>query len=298
VKLLTLRIPFALDLPATLGGFIRGYQDPTASLDGSDFWRATRTPDGTATLHLRARVGEVEARAWGKGADFALAHVPDLIGFDDDPSAFEAHHPILRDAHRRMRGLRIGRTGAVMEALVASIIEQKVTGKEAFRSHARLVRTYGETAPGPMRLFVAPDPKTIAALPSWAFHPLGIERRRADTVRRACARASRLEEVTTMAHQDAYARLRLIQGVGVWTAAEVGRVALGDPDAVAVGDYHLKNVVAYALTGEPRGTDEQMLELLEPYRGQRGRAIKLLEMCGPRPPRFGPRMPLRDIARI
>ena len=94
---------------------------------------------------------------------------------------------------------------------------------------------------------------------------------------------------------EAYRRLQAIQGIGPWTAAEVARDALGDPDAVSVGDYHLKNHVAWVLAGDPRATDERMLELLEPYRGQRARAIRLIEAC-PTPPRFGPRVKLRDIA--
>ncbi len=291
-------IPFPLDLGATVGGMVRGGQDPTVALTSGELWRASRTPDGTATLHLKVRGGSVEACAWGDGSEWMLEHVPDLIGAHDDPSALEPRDPLIHHAHRRMRGLRIGRTNLVMEALVASIIEQKVTGKEAFRSYAHLVRRHGELAPGPMRLYVPPSPQTLAQLPSWAFHPLGIERKRADTVRRVASRAARMEEARSMPLADAYRRLTAMQGVGVWTAAEVGRVALGDPDAVSVGDYHLKNVVSFALAGEPRGTDERMLELLEPYRGQRGRVIKLIESCGPRPPRFGPRMPLRDIARI
>ena len=57
---------------------------------------------------------------------------------------------------------------------------------------------------------------------------------------------------------------------------------MGDPDAVAVGDYHLKNVVGYALAGEARATDERMLELLTPYAGQRGRVIRALLRHGHR----------------
>jgi 3-methyladenine DNA glycosylase/8-oxoguanine DNA glycosylase len=196
-----------------------------------------------------------------------------------------------------MRGLRLGRTGAVIEALVPSVIEQKVTGKEAFRSYERLVRRYGEKAPGPAGLIVPPSAATLAELPYWAYHPLGIERRRADIVRHACARAGRLEETASMPLDGAYKHLRAIPGIGPWTAAEVGRVAFGDPDAVSVGDYHLKNHVAWVLAGEPRATDERMLELLEPYRGQRARAIRLIEAC-PTPPRFGPRVKLRQIAQM
>jgi 3-methyladenine DNA glycosylase/8-oxoguanine DNA glycosylase len=290
-------VPGPVDIGLTLGPLVRGGYDPTTSFTGGEFWRATRTPDGPATLCLRADGDRVRARAWGPGASAVLEAAPDLVGCGDDPSVFEPQHAVLRDVWRRFRGLRLGRTGAVIEALVPSILEQKVTGKEAFRSYEALVRRYGEAAPGPVELIVPPPPSTLAELPYWAYHPLGIERRRADTVRRACARAARMEEAAAMPLADAYRRLRAIQGVGQWTAAEVARVALGDPDAVSVGDYHLKNHVAWVLAGEPRATDERMLELLEPYLGQRARAIRLIEAC-PTPPRFGPRVRLRDIARM
>ena len=75
------------------------------------------------------------------------------------------------------------------------------------------------------------------------------------------------------AREAAYRALRAFPGIGPWTAAEVGIRAFGDPDAVSVGDFHLPSVVTWALAGERRGTDERMLELLEPYRGQRGRVV-------------------------
>jgi 3-methyladenine DNA glycosylase/8-oxoguanine DNA glycosylase len=78
--------------------------------------------------------------------------------------------------------------------------------------------------------------------------------------------------------------------------AEVAGSAFGDPDAVPIGDYHLPHVVSYALTGEPRGDDDRMLELLEPYRGQRGRVLRLLVWSGHRAPRFGPRAPIPPVA--
>jgi 3-methyladenine DNA glycosylase/8-oxoguanine DNA glycosylase len=89
-----------------------------------------------------------------------------------------------------------------------------------------------------------------------------------------------------------------LPGVGPWTAAEVALRALGDTDAVSVGDFHIPNMVAWALAREPRATDARMLELLEPYRGQRGRVIRLLEAAGVAAPRFGPRMSPRAIAAI
>ena len=191
----------------------------------------------------------------------------------------------------------------MVEALVPTILEQKVVGIEARRSYAHLVRALGEPAPGPAGaagMRVPPSPGTLAATPSYVFHRFGVERKRADTIRTACTYAARLEETVAMATDDARRRLTALPGVGPWSAAEVGMVALGDADAVSVGDYHLPHQVAWALAGEPRADDARMLELLEPYRGQRGRVIRLLLNGSPvgLPPRRGPRMPLRSIAAI
>lgn len=94
------------------------------------------------------------------------------------------------------------------------------------------------------------------------------------------------------------ARLRLFAGVGAWTAAEVTARAMGDVDAVSVGDFHLPHLVAWVLAGEMRATDERMLELLEPYRGERGRVIRLIECGAGRRPRRAPKQRIRTIQTI
>jgi 3-methyladenine DNA glycosylase/8-oxoguanine DNA glycosylase len=75
-------------------------------------------------------------------------------------------------------------------------------------------------------------------------------------------------------------------------------VALGDADAVSVGDYHLAHRVAFAFLGERRGTDEQMLELLEPFRPHRQRVVRLIERGAAVPPRRGPRLERSRIHRL
>ncbi|HEX8770065.1 MAG TPA: hypothetical protein VF711_04780 [Acidimicrobiales bacterium] len=262
-------------------------------------WRATRTPQGPVTTQLGMDDGAVTMRAWGPGAEWAVDKLPALVGADDDVGAFVPRDPIVAELHRRLKGLRIGRSGAVTEALVPTIIEQKVVGIDAKRAYARMVRAFGEPAPAaPVGLTLPPEPARLANTPSWAFHRFNIERRRADTVRRACSYAPRMEEVAGMDAAAAYRRLTALPGIGPWTAAEVAGVALGDADAVSVRDYHLPHQVAFALAGENRGDDARMLELLEPYRGQRARVIRLVVYGAPSPPRFGPRMPLRSIATI
>jgi 3-methyladenine DNA glycosylase/8-oxoguanine DNA glycosylase len=303
-----------VDLRRTLGIHRRGAGDPTLrfSRDGSA-WRASRTPVGPATLRLAPNGDAILAQAWGPGGAWAIEQAPELVGADEDPgdlAAFAdrvaaAGPPLLRTLLARYHAIRMGRTRRVLEALVPAIIEQKVTGDEARAAYVALVRRHGEPAPGPWEaerrpalLRVPPAPETLAGLPGYAYHPLGLERRRADAIRGAAARATRVEECADLPLAEAYARLRALPLVGPWTAAEVGLRALGDADAVSVGDFHLAHGVCWALAGEERGTDDRMLELLAPYEGQRGRAIRLIEAAGIHAPRRGPRMAPRSITEL
>lgn len=291
----TLRRP--IHLGQTLGPLRHGLGDRTIRLSRDEVWLAARTADGPATLHVRwVGDGVVHARAWGDGALRLLESLPDLLGEADEPDLLVARHKVIRDLQRRNPGLRLPRTGRVLHALVPSVFEQKITGTEAFRAYAAFLRAFGERAPGPGDLLLPPRAETLASLPYHAFHPIGIERRRAEVVRHAAVRAAWLE--ASASAEEATRRLTSLTGIGPWTAAEVVRVAYGDADAVSVGDYHIPNSVAWALAGEPRADDARMLELLEQYRGQRGRVQRLLEVGRVAAPRYGPRMAPRRISAI
>jgi 3-methyladenine DNA glycosylase/8-oxoguanine DNA glycosylase len=285
------------DLVRTLAPLHRGPGDRTFRIAGGRILRATRTADGPASVAIGQVDGEVIAEAWGPGADRVLERMPVMLGLLDDPPPLVTGHPAIMQLARRFPGVRIPRSEAVMEALVPAILEQKVIGEEARRAFNALTRFHGETAPGPSEwgLRLPPAPTTLSALPYYDFHPFGVERRRADLIRRVAARAAWFEAIVDLPFADAYARLTAVPGIGPWTAAEVGVRALGDPDAVSLGDFHLPNLVAFALAGEPRASDARMLELLEPYHGQRARVIRLLELSGIRVPRYGPRLALRRI---
>jgi len=294
----TIRVDGPLDLGLTLGPLWRGHGDPTMRIGRDGVWRATRTPEGPAAIHLQSRGDALELTAWGPGAGWAVEAAPALAGLEDEPAGLSTSHPLIRELARRRPGVRLPKSRAVFEAILPAIAEQKVTGPEAHRAFRRLVQTHGERAPGPagdagMRL--APAPETLSRLPYFAFHPFGLERRRAETIRRVAAAANRLEAATRLPPAEGQAKLRAIPGIGPWTAAEVAARAWGDPDAVSLGDFHLPNLVAWALAGEPRGSDERMLELLAPFAGQRGRVVRLLELSGIQPPRYGPRYAGRRI---
>ncbi|HEX2195510.1 MAG TPA: DNA-3-methyladenine glycosylase 2 family protein [Actinomycetota bacterium] len=294
----TLKLHEPLDLGLTLKPLRHGPADPTIRISRRSACRASRTPEGAAATSFSVAGTSVEVEAWGPGGDWALDHAPDVLGLHDDPSAFRPHDAVVHRLHHRLRGLRVGRSGAVVETIVPAILEQKVTSEEAHRSYRGLVLAHGEPAPGPLGLRLPPSPEVLAALPYYALHRFGIERRRADTIRRACSYARRLEETTTLPPDAARRRLLALPGIGPWTAAVVAGAALGDPDAVLVGDLHVPHLVTWTLAGEPRGDDARMLELLEPFAGHRGRVVRLVVAGGSRPQARHPRRRLRSIARI
>jgi 3-methyladenine DNA glycosylase/8-oxoguanine DNA glycosylase len=246
-------------------------------------------------MRLERHNGTIDVQGWGAGAEWAVTNAPVLCGDADDDTGFVPAHPLIADLHRRIRGVRMLRTQAVFEALVPAVLTQQVTTEEAIASYRHVVNALGERAPGPYALRLPLPPSVFVDMPYWRFHRFGIERRRADIIKRAAMSAKRLEETIGMDMPSAYGRLLAFPGVGPWTAAKVAMVALGDADAVPVGDYHLPHSVGYALEGTARSTDERMLELLEPYRGHRARVIRLITAAGIGAPRFGPRKPLRNI---
>jgi 3-methyladenine DNA glycosylase/8-oxoguanine DNA glycosylase len=282
VKSATLSLERPPNLPQTLAHARMGNGDPCLRLVGGDVWRATRTPLGLATERVRqASDGGILVDAWGPGAEWLIQRAPELCGALDNPDGFQPDQPLLRQLVHSHPGLRIGRTAAVFEAAMIVTLEQRVATRDAWRSWWLLVRALSEPAPGPLPgLWAPPAPERIARTPYEVFHRFGIERRRADVMRRLAMVARRLEETVSLSLEIAYRRFRAVTGVGPWTAARIALIALGDPDAVAVGDLHIPHLVSWRLAGEPRGSDERMLELLEPFRGHRGRVIRLLMAGG------------------
>ncbi|GGO88098.1 3-methyladenine DNA glycosylase [Wenjunlia tyrosinilytica] len=295
-----------LDLPLTVGKLRRGGADPCLlpAPDGS-VWRASRTPEGPGTLRLMARPGEaaVDGQAWGPGAQWLLDRMPTLLGAEDDPAAFVPRHRLVHEAHRRNPGMRLARTGLVLEALIPAVLEQRVTTREAYRAWRLLLHRYGEPAPGPAdspaaRMRVAPDPRGWAMIPSWEWHRAGVDGQRSSTIMRAVRYARRLEEAAAMDGEAAARRLQAIPGIGPWTAAETLQRSNGDPDAVSVGDLHLPGIVGWSLARDRDADDDVMLELLEPYRGQRHRACRLILLFGRSPSRRAPRRQVFAIERF
>jgi 3-methyladenine DNA glycosylase/8-oxoguanine DNA glycosylase len=292
------RPPFEVDLGLTLSVHRHGGGDPTFRMDRAGaLWRTSLTPEGPGTIRITVADAQVSAQAWGPGGDWLLDSLPAQLGEHDEGfTPGQLGTSVLRGIAGRLAGLRIGRSHRVFEALVPAVLEQKVVSAEAHRAWRTLLYTFGTAAPGPapagMRVF--PPPKVWVRVPSWQWHRAGVEGVRAQTIMAAARVAGRLEQIVALSHAEADRTLRLLPGIGQWTSAEIRQRASGDPDAVSVGDYNLPKAVGWTLAGRRDADDTAMLELLEPYTGQRYRVQRLIELGGSAPPRHGPRMPIRD----
>jgi 3-methyladenine DNA glycosylase/8-oxoguanine DNA glycosylase len=281
-----------------LSAYRFGSNDPTTRLGTDEFWRASFTPDGPATLRIVWTNDVVDAEAWGAGREWMLQRVSAMTGGLDDGFEFRDVHPAVLRAQRNHPDVRFGASLMLFHELVPTILAQRITAGEAIRQWHRLCRHLGGPAPGPHPgLVLPPSPTELVGRPAWWYHPHGVEAKRAEALRTIGKHAEKLWAWAELPVSEVAAKLALLPGVGPWTIGSVMASALADPDAVAVGDFHLKNVVSYALAGETRGTDERMLQLLAPYAGQRGRVVRLLLLDGHRPPSFGPRQRILPMAR-
>jgi len=296
-------------LRRTLGSFRASPRDPTTRLEAGSFLHATLTPDGPGTLHLRwtrdpAEVVDAGLRtaAWGPGGDWLMERVDALTGLNDDGGTPVVEDDRVTSALRLAAPMRIGASGNLYHLLLPTILAQRILAREAFAQWGRLTRQLGEPAPGPPEIVghlrLPPAPERLGSTPTWWFHRLGIEVKRASTLVAVARHADQMWKWAAGGPALATQRLSAIPGIGVWTVGSVLGPALGDPDAVPIGDYHLPDIVAWNLAGEARADDARMLELLEPYAGQRGRVLRAIVSSGNSPPGFGPRRRTPDIRAL
>jgi 3-methyladenine DNA glycosylase/8-oxoguanine DNA glycosylase len=285
-----IRLDRPFDLVRVCRALTDGGSDPTWQISASVVRRAMTTPDGAAALQVTGNGRVLEVRAWGPGSEWITARTPSMLGLHDDAEGFRPDlHPLVARMAARHPGLRFGASLRLWDAVIPTVLGQRVTVGEARRSWSRLVRRHGSPAPGQPDLLVPPSPATVSRLGVADWHVIGVERARADTIRRIIPVLPALERAAGVGSPEFQHRAVTVPGVGPWTATSLAATVFGDADAVLLGDLHLPHTVSWALAGEPRGSDARMLELLEPWSGHRARVVRLVKAAGRAAPRRGPR---------
>ena len=322
----SLQVSPALRLGAMFSPFRRGRGDPTIRLSDAEVWRSAVTPAGPSSQHITFAVdGGAESlglaaansqlpssnhpprrtlvsRSYGPGAQWLADRFENLIGQPNPPELqptadvsgaqqltvdFVAEHYATAS-----QSWQVPKSHGVWEATVGAILEQRVTGKEAKSTWRTLANKYGHPAPGPVPagLAVLPEPNRLRQIPSWGWRQMGVDQARSRTLMRVSSLAHMLARLPDLDEETARQRFTSVPGLSHWSYAEMAQRALGDSDAVSVGDYHLSKVVVHSLTGERNGTDAEMLHLMAPYVGQRFLLQRVIESAGSKPERRGPKM--------
>lgn len=256
--------------------------------------RAEPGPHAPLVLEAEVVADRTHVAVWGpqgtsaESADASLEAAVAWAGLRDDPSPLGeavAGDPLLRGLLTAVGEVRLSALPRVGEALGRAVIAQLVQSAEAHRSTAQVAALAGQQAQGGLRAW--PAAVEIGSTPSWALRRCGVSGRGARALHAGAVDDARLEGCRgDWSRLDA--RLRALPGVGAWTSGEV-RLALGDPDAVSVGDYNLPSLVGHVLAGDRDADDAAMLELLAPFAGQRGRVVQLILVATARRLAQGPK---------
>ena len=261
--------------------------------------RATHTPLGPGTIAIDVTAdGAHHLQVWGDGGSWLADRHQRLTARATATPRITAQHPTLERAVHHIGHLQLPATDTPYHEVLPAILGQRITAAQAMSQWSALCTQFGELAPGPLGLRLPPSPARLARVTSWEFHRLGIERQRASTLHVAARHAAFIDRTRDLDGAAARSALMALPGIGVWTAAVAIGVSHGDPDALPVGDFHVKNTVAHALTGKARGSDDDMLDTLAAYAGTRWLVVRVLEKAGLTAPRLAPKRRILNIARL
>jgi 3-methyladenine DNA glycosylase/8-oxoguanine DNA glycosylase len=263
--------PFALQPTVSMQNL--GRFDPTVRQKADVFQKVHLGRDGRPLVwQLESTADGLRVEVHGDGSEFDA-----FVGqfpVNDGAESFRPAHPVLRRLARGFQGLRLLRVPWTLDVAAGAVLQQRVRWRDAYDDFRRIAERWGTKTPFGTAF---PTAAQLAAVPVPRLEARGIDPKRA----RALIGLARAEAERPFLHNAAdktalRQRLLSIPGIGPWTTESILGFAYGDADAVPTGDLHLPSLVSSVLAAEPDGTDERMLELLEPFRGQRFRAVRLL----------------------
>ena len=269
---------FPVHFARTFSMQLLGPYDPTAELSDDCFRKAFFYRGETAAIEICKADDSLRVCAFGPHAEELLDETVDGLAQDDRYFDFSTEDRGIQRLHFLFPGLRLLRVPWLYDMTCSAILQQRIRTVDAMRDWRRITQRWGSPAPLGLRAF--PPAEALAAVPRFELERIGIDAKRA----RALLLFAKEQRFVWLKPGMNFATLRelllRIPGIGPWTTETVLGYGAGDPDAAIPGDLHLPRVVCYALAGEFDGTDERMMELLEPFRGHRFRIIRLLYAAG------------------
>lgn len=266
-----------LDIPRTMALQQLGTYDPTARFEGSAFIKVHEDEHGRVVRHTidRAPSG-ITIEVAGEGAASLLDVWRAQFPVEDGHDAFVAVHPTLQRLVRALPGLRLLGVPWRLDVAVGAVLQQRVAFVDAARAFRQVALKWGTHD----ALGVAfPGPRRLASISTAQLQSIGIDAQRARAIH-LLAREEVRSGFLRRPDDPPRVRQRLlsIPGIGPWTTEMIlgFGFGFGDRDALPLGDVHLPSLVASTLGGRTHGTDADMIELLQPYRGHRFRVVRLL----------------------
>ncbi len=245
---ITLRHRTPYHVPSVLAWFAGRAVPGLDQVAGGTYRRTLRLPRGGALVELTPQGDAVRLRlalADPRDLDAAVQRCRRLLDLDADPDAVDAvlgADPLLASLVAARPGIRVPGAADGFELAVRAVLGQQVSVAAARTFCGRLLAALGEPlGDGRWRLFPTP-----AAVAGSDLAGIGLTGARIATVR-ALAAAVAGGGLTLDADADRAATgqaLRALPGIGPWTASYVVMRALGDPDALPLGDLVLRRRAA------------------------------------------------------
>ncbi len=190
-----------------------------------------------------------------------------------------ANDPLLSEAIRSRRGLRVAGTASLFESILTAILAQQVNLSFAYSIRDELVERYGDRleVAGANR-FAFPSPQALAPLRIDSLRRFRLSRSKAIAIQgiaRGFASGDLDEERLDGCSDEAVIEeLTRYKGVGRWTAEIALLRGLSRPDIFPAGDLSIVKHLAIELLGHSeRASEAEMRSYSERWRPHRSHAL-------------------------
>ncbi len=222
-----------------------------------------------------------QGRPDGKAGEEVSAFIRDWLDLGRDLTPFyelAEGDPLLRQAVREHRGLRVVGIPDLFETFVWAILGQQITVSFAYVLKKRFVETFGTPVESDGQTFwIFPDAGAVAGFDPDALRELKITGRKSEyiiDIARMIADGELTKTGLLELKDDKLIEKELtaIRGIGPWTANYALMRCLHSPDAYPAADVGLHNALKLAAGLDRKPTLPETEAFAEPWKGWRAYA--------------------------